>query len=93
MRNEATGLVWQTSEHLVGREVALSGKVQVGGVYPPFAEATTWRWRMWMNGKSVAANGSAESSAAAKKHVEWHWAEFMHRAGLTPKIVKDATDG
>lgn len=86
-------LEWRGSEHLAGREVALSGSVQIGAVYPPFAEATRWRWRMWLNGKSVAANGMADDSDAAKKHVQWHWAEFLHRAGLSPHHSIDRSGG
>ena len=75
-------LTWLPPRSPVDRRLAISGDVEIGAVFPPIGEAKKWCWRFWLNGKSIANDGTSADEASAKKTLETAWAEFLHRAKL-----------
>lgn len=67
-----------------GRIVAISGSVDVGAIFPPSTrnKKSTWTWRLWLNGRTLATEGHAPSELSAKNALLGAWIGFLHRAGL-----------
>lgn len=72
---------WRTSSHSDKRQLAMSGRAEVGAVFPPISDGK-WMWRLWVNGQIANDGGQTDSELAAKNALETAWGEFLRRAGL-----------
>lgn len=72
-----------------GRILLRSGTVDVGAVFPPVGQPRDrlpWVWRLWVNGKTCAADGRAKTELAAKNALLAAWLDFIARIGLMERI-------
>lgn len=69
----------------VYRQLAKSGSVDIGAVYPPRAPGRLWRWRVWVTESGTAANGTELREDAARRRVGERFQGFLTAAGLAPK--------
>lgn len=72
-----------------GRILLMSGAVAVGAVFPPVGQPRDrlpWVWRLWVNGKTGATDGRAETEQAAKNALLAAWRDFIARIGLMERI-------
>lgn len=75
-------LIWRDE---IYRQLAKSGSVDIGAIYPPRAPGRLWRWRIWVTGSGTAATGTELRDDAARRRVEERFQGFLAAAGLAPK--------
>lgn len=75
-------LIWRDE---IYRQLAKSGSVDIGAIYPPRAPGRLWRWRIWVTGSGTAATGTELREDAARRRVEERFQGFLAAAGLAPK--------
>ncbi|WP_326883208.1 hypothetical protein U8P73_14975 [Rhizobium beringeri] len=79
---EPTGLRWRDE---IYRQLAKSGSVDIGAVYPPRAPGRLWRWRVWVTESGTKADGTELREDAARRRVEERFQDFLAATGLAPK--------
>lgn len=78
---------WRAPSYDGDRRLALSGRVEIGAVFPPHPGGGHWRWRLFVGGGAAALsfagiNGEARTELAAKNALAWAWGDFLIRADL-----------
>lgn len=70
-------------EYEGGRIVAVSGKAEIGAVFPPCGSETAWRWTMWFGSRSpLGPSGKAKTATGAKSEIMAAFGDMLIRAGL-----------
>ncbi|MGO8093204.1 hypothetical protein [Rhizobium leguminosarum] len=82
----ASDLQWRDE---IYRQLAKSGSVDVGAIYPPRAPGRLWRWCIWVTGSGTAAKGTELREDAARRRVEERFQGFLAAAGLAPKCQQE----
>ncbi|AID18402.1 hypothetical protein PPF1_89 [Rhizobium phage vB_RleM_PPF1] len=71
------------------RQLAKSGSVDIGAIYPPREPGRLWRWRVWVTESGTAAKGTELREDAARRRVEERFQGFLAAAGLAPKSQRN----
>lgn len=72
---------WRAPSYSGDRRVAMSGRCEVGAVFPP-VDKKGWGWRLWFTGSVVSHGGHAPSELGAKGALLTAWAEVLRKAEL-----------